>query len=330
MGDNQCVLVTGGCGSLGSAITAELLSYQHIERVYVFDHNERGLFNTKQDLEATSDRVEFVLGDVREREKLDTVLPHVDSVIHAAALKHVPLGEQNPYEAVKTNIVATQNVLDASRAAGVGRVLGVSTDKAAQPTSVMGATKMLSERLLTAADRESEDLVCGSVRLGNVVGSSGSVVRVFKKQIEKGGPVTVTHPDMSRFMFTPEEAAAFIVDAFEQLSGGEIRIPKMDAVRIIDLADVMIERMSPADVDPADIDIDIVGMRPGERLHERLITETEARHAVELDDSFFIAGESGVGAGLVSDGGAGLTTPYHSERADHLSLDEVAELIADI
>jgi FlaA1/EpsC-like NDP-sugar epimerase len=308
----------------------ELLSRQHIEQIYVFDHNERGLFNAKQDMGAVSDQVEFVLGDVRERDKLDMVLPKVDSVIHAAALKHVPLGEQNPYEAVKTNVISTQNVLDGARKAGVTRVLGVSTDKAAQPTSVMGATKLLSERLLTAANGETDDLVCGSVRLGNVVGSSGSVARVFKKQIEKGGPVTVTHPEMSRFMFTPENAASFIVDAFEQLSGGEIRIPKMDSVRIMDLADTMIETMSPPDTDPADIQIEIIGTRPGERLHERLLTDTEARNTVELDDSFFIANQLGAGEELVSDGGAGLTTPYHSEEARFLSLDEVAELIADI
>jgi FlaA1/EpsC-like NDP-sugar epimerase len=205
----------------------------------------------------------------------------------------------------------------------------VSTDKAAQPTSVMGATKMLSERLLTAANNET-DLICGNVRLGNVVGSSGSVVRVFKKQIEAGGPVTVTHPDMSRFMFTPEESAAFIIDAFEQLSGGEIRIPKMDAVRIMDLADAMIETKCLPDTDPAEIDIEIIGIRPGERLHERLLTETEARHAVELDDSFLIASQPGIKDELFSDGGAGLETPYHSDRARHLSLDEVAELIADV
>lgn len=330
MGSDKCVLVTGGCGSLGSAVTTELLSRQHIERIYIFDHNERGLFNTEQDRRAASDRVEFVLGDIREREKLDMVLPKVDSVIHTAALKHVPLGEKNPYEAVKTNVIATQNVVNAARAAGVSRILGVSTDKAAKPTSVMGATKMLSERLLMNANSESDDLVCGVVRLGNVIGTSGSVVRVFKKQIENGGPVTVTHPDMSRFMFTPEKAATFIVDTFEQLSGGEIRIPKMDSVRIMDLADAMIETMNPPDAEPTEIDIDIIGVRPGERLHERLLTENEARNAVEYEDSFYIAAQPRTKEELFSDGGAELTTPYHSGRADHLSLNEVAELISDV
>ncbi|WP_136592405.1 SDR family NAD(P)-dependent oxidoreductase [Salinigranum halophilum] len=330
MQHEERVLVTGGCGSLGSAIVDEFLTRRDVEQVYVFDHDERGLFNAEQDLKEHSDRITFVLGDVRDQEALEQAFADVDCVVHAAALKHVPVSEQNPYEAIKTNALATQNVIDAARATGVTRVLGVSTDKAAQPTSTMGATKMLAERLLMAADRETDDVVFGGVRLGNVLGSSGSVVRIFEKQIADGGPVTVTHSDMTRFMFTPSEAAEFIVDSLDTLSGGEMLVPKMESVRIMDLADAMIETTAPAEPGSADIDIDLIGMRPGERLHERLLTETEARSAIELEDSFLIPPQSEAGNELVSDGGAELETPYRSDRATHLSRDEVAELLSGL
>jgi FlaA1/EpsC-like NDP-sugar epimerase len=323
------ILVTGGCGSVGSAVVRTLSSERDVDTIYALDQNERALFDMQREFRDDS-RVEFVLADVRDQNRLEQVLRDVDIVVHTAALKHVPLSEANPYEAIKTNTVGTRRLIDAVEKTDVRCVLGVSTDKAAQPTSVMGATKMLAERLLTAANAESADTTYANVRLGNVLGTSGSVMRIFEEQIEDGGPVTVTHPDMTRFVVLVSEAARFIVGAIDRMSGGEVLVPKMDAVRIMDLADVMIERGAPADVDPADIEIDIVGIRPGERLHERLLTDTEARNAVELDGSFVVTPRVEARNELVSDGGAGLATPYHSDRATYLSLEEIGELLAEV
>jgi FlaA1/EpsC-like NDP-sugar epimerase len=327
---DERVLVTGGCGSVGSEVVRTLLSEREVGTVCILDHNERSLFDMQRRLNDQSDQVQFVLADVRDQERLEQALTDIDTVIHAAALKHVPLSEENPYEAIKTNTIGTQRLISAAEKADVSRVLGVSTDKAAQPTSVMGATKMLSERLLTAANRESEGTMYANVRLGNVLGTTGSVMRIFEEQVAKGGPVTVTHPDMTRFVFTVSEAAEFIVSALDRMSGCEVLIPKMDAVRIMDLADAMIERNRPDDVEPAEIDIEIIGVRPGERLYERLLTETEARNAVELEQSFVVTPRDDVRKELVSDGGTQLTTPYHSDRADQLSLEEISGLLSRV
>ena len=330
MGPNDRILVTGGCGSVGSAVVQTLLSTHADVTVSALDHNERALFNMQQRFRPQSDRLEFVLADIRDRERLEQVLRGVDIVIHTAALKHVPLSETNPFEAIETNTVGTRNIIHAAEKAGVERVLNVSTDKAAQPTSVMGATKMLSERLVTAADDESDGTRYASVRLGNVLGTSGSVVRIFERQIENGGPVTVTHPEMTRFMIPVSEASSFIVEAADRMSGGEVLIPKMDAMRIMDLADAMIERSAPVDIDPADIDIEIIGVRPGERLHERLLTTPESRNAVELEESFVVSPRTDVRESLISDGGRELTAPYRSDEADHLSLEEIDSLLAKV
>lgn len=330
MEDGNRILVTGGCGSVGSSVVRHLLAQEDDSGICVLDNDEHALFHMQREYEDESGRLDFVLADVRNQTKLERVLTDVDTVVHAAALKHVPMSEENPYESVKTNTIGTQHLIDAAEKTGVTKVLGVSTDKAAQPTSVMGATKMLSERLLTAADRQSTRTTYASVRLGNVIGTSGSVVRIFEQQIANGGPVTVTHPEMSRFMLPVSEAAEFIVTALDRMTSGEIFIPKMDAIRILDLADVMIELNTDGNVDPEDVDIDIVGIRPGERLYERLLTDTEARTAIELDESFVVTPRNDARNELVSDGGAGLSTPYHSGRAEHLSLEGIAELLEEV
>jgi FlaA1/EpsC-like NDP-sugar epimerase len=194
----------------------------------------------------------------------------------------------------------------------------------------MGATKMLAERLFTAADGKTDGTTFASVRLGNVLGTSGSVMRIFEEQIENGGPVTVTHPEMSRFMFSVTEAAEFIVESVGQMSGGEVFVPKMDAVRIMDLANVMIETTTPPETDPDDIEIDIIGIRPGERLHEQLLTEHEARTAIECDDFFVVTSQLDAENALVSDGGSELATACRSDKADHLSTEELGELLRNL
>jgi FlaA1/EpsC-like NDP-sugar epimerase len=215
----------------------------------------------------------------------------IDTVFHAAALKHVPLCEYNPFDAVKTNVIGTQNVLDAALITGVDRVINVSTDKAVSPTNVMGATKLLAERLTISANyyKGEKKTAFSSVRFGNVLNSRGSVIPVFRQQIRDGGPLTITHRKMTRFFMDIPAAAGLIIRAAQIAMGREIFILKMPAIRITDLAEVMIRDLAgPAGYRPEDIRIRIIGKRDGEKLHEELMTDNEAERAWESQDMFMI------------------------------------------
>lgn len=285
---NKKVLVTGGVGSIGSNLVRKLLTLDPAT-IRVFDNNETGLFDLEQELR--TNKIRTLLGDIRDQDRLKMAMDGIDIVFHTSALKHVPLCEYNPFDAVKTNVLGTQNVLEAAIANEVEKVINVSTDKAVSPTNVMGATKLLSERLTISANYYSgnKQTVFSSVRFGNVLNSRGSVIPLFKKQIQDGGPVTVTDKQMTRFFMEISAACNLILIAGEIAKGREIFILKMPALRIADLAEAMIEEYAPRfGLSERSIPLKIIGKRVGEKLYEDLMADEEAERAYENDDMFLI------------------------------------------
>ena len=286
------ILVTGGVGSIGSHLVRKLLTLEP-STIRILDNNETGLFDLEQELR--SDKLRILIGDIRDKDRLIMAMDGIDIVFHTSALKHVPLCEFNPFDAVKTNVLGTQNVLEAALIKGVEKVINVSTDKAVNPTNVMGATKLLSERLTISANYYKGDkrTIFSSVRFGNVLNSRGSVIPLFKKQISNGGPVTVTDKKMTRFFMELESSVDLIIAAGRLAQGREVFILKMPSLRIIDLAQVMIRDCSPSpDRKPGDIPIQYIGSRTGEKLFEELMTESEAYRAIENDTMYIILPES--------------------------------------
>lgn len=285
----KTILVTGGAGSIGSGVVRMLLGFEPAS-VRILDINENGIFNLVQELQ--SRKLRPFIGDVRDEKRVMMAIQDVDVVVHAAALKHVPLSEYNPMEAVNVNIQGTQNVIYGAIQSNVGRVINISTDKAVDPVNVMGATKLVAERLINNAPNYmggNRDTILCSVRFGNVMNSSGSVIPTFRNQIQEGGPVTLTDKDMTRFFLSMKEAAEFILTAGIKMEGREIFIPKMPSLRIVDLAHVMIEQdASKHGFNPETIQIKVTGTRPGEKLHEALLTREEATSARDEPGMFVL------------------------------------------
>ena len=257
------VLVTGGTGSFGHAFVRHALDYG-AERVVVYSRDEFKQYEMQRSL--PDDRLRFFIGDVRDAQRLTRAMEGVDIVVHAAALKHVPVCEYNPFEAVKTNVLGTQNVVEAAMDTGVRSVVALSSDKAAAPANLYGATKLTAERLVTAAEnyKGSRDVRFSAVRYGNVFGSRGSVVPLFLKQRDEGR-LTITDPGMTRFSMTPEEAISLVAHAIRHAEGGEVFVSKCPSYDVMTLA---------AAIAP-DVPFDIVGMRQGEHLHEVMLTADE-------------------------------------------------------
>ena len=283
------VLITGGCGSVGSAVVKQLLALD-IKIIRIFDNNEYGLFNMQSQYKDEG-RLRFLVGDVRDKTRLHYALKGIDVVFHAAALKHVPLCEYNPFEAIKTNVIGTQNVIEAAIEESVDRVLLISTDKAVNPVNTMGATKLLCERLVIAANgyKGSVRSRFSCVRFGNVLNSKGSVYETFYKQISEGGPVTLTSSEMRRFVMLQSEAAQLILEAASLQKGGEIFILKMPVLRVEELARVMIEEYAPKfGFKPAGIRIEVIGERAGEKTNEELMTQYEVRNVIDHKGLFIV------------------------------------------
>ena len=286
------ILVTGACGTIGAELIRVLLtdeSYQ-LSEVIGIDNNESELFFLDQRY-LDDPRARFFMADLRDAEKLMRSMQGVDIVFHVAALKHVVLCERSPFEAVQTNIHGVQNIILAARDSGVERVIFTSSDKAVNPTNVMGTTKLMGERLMTAANSNArgEETIFASTRFGNVLGSNGSVIPIFRKQIQKGGPVTVTHPEMTRFIMTVEESVRLVIDSATVAKGGEVFITKMPVINIKDLAEVMIDELaSTYGHDAANIEITEIGTKPGEKLYEELMSDEETRRSVELENYFAV------------------------------------------
>jgi len=289
---DKSILVTGGAGSIGSVLVKKLLELDP-RVIRVFDNNETGLYDLYNELQ--SKKIRPLIGDIRDKERINRALEGIDIVFHASALKHVPLCEYNPFDAVKTNILGTQNIMDAALDHAIDKVILISTDKAANPTNVMGATKLLAERLTVSMNyyRGKRSTAFSCVRFGNVLNTRGSVVPLFKNQIAKGGPVTLTDSGMTRFMMTVPKAIDLVFKATELTKGGEIFILKMPSLRVKDLAEVMVEELAPrCGYKSEDIEIKNIGKRPGEKIYEELMTSYEAEYAYENEDMFIVVPEN--------------------------------------
>lgn len=272
------VLLTGACGSVGTELLSQL-ALKGPRRIIGLDNNENAVFHCAGAWRHDK-RVEFVLGDVRDLDRLTSAARGVDVIIHTAAYKHVALCENYPADAVSNNITGTKNVIEAALRSGVRRTLFTSSDKAVNPTTVMGATKLIGEQLMRAASTNANGPIFASIRFGNILGSSGSVVPIFMKQIAAGGPVTLTDPRMTRFVMSISEAGKSVLHSLSIAKGGEVFTTKMPAVNIKELADAMIGTKK--------IAIQTIGARSGEKLHEELFNADELRRIVERGNYFVI------------------------------------------
>lgn len=289
---NKHILVTGACGTVGSGLVKSLLTNKEYQpsSVIGIDNNESGLFFIDQ-LYLNDKRASFYMADIRDRDTLTKLMQGIDIVFHAAALKHVILCERSPHEAVQTNILGCENIIYAAEANNIKKVIFTSSDKAVNPTNVMGTSKLMGERLMTAANSSSKKskTIFSSTRFGNVLGSNGSVIPIFKQQIKNGGPISLTDPEMTRFVMTVEESVRLVIDSAKQAKGGEVFITKMPILNILDMAKVMIELLAELyGYKPEDIQIDVIGSKPGEKLYEELMSNEETRRAVELERYFSV------------------------------------------
>ncbi|MDY6823178.1 MAG: SDR family NAD(P)-dependent oxidoreductase [Thermodesulfobacteriota bacterium] len=283
------VLVTGCCGTVGGELVRQLIRDYHVKELVGLDNNESELFFTQQRYLDTS--AHFFLADIRDRQRLMRLFADVDIVFHAAAFKHVALCEVSPFEAVQTNIQGVQNVVLAATANKVKTVIFTSSDKAVNPTNVMGTSKLMGERLMTAANSNLRKgtSIFASTRFGNVLGSRGSVIPIFREQIRKGGPLTITDPDMTRFIMSIRQAVQLVIDSATIANGGEVFVTKMPVIRIQDLAEVMIGELAPKyGYSPSDVQVENIGTKPGEKQYEELMTDEEIRRSLELQRYFVV------------------------------------------
>lgn len=284
------ILVTGACGTVGKELVRQLLENHEVSEIAAVDNNESELFFLEQKFQRYK-HAYFFLADVRDRDKLSRKMKGIDIVFHTAAFKHVILCERSPYEAVQTNICGVQNLIYAAMENNVERVIFTSSDKAVNPTNVMGTSKLMGERLMTAANinMRGDGPVFASTRFGNVLGSRGSVIPIFREQIKQGGPVTLTDHEMTRFIMSISEAVRLVIDSAEIACGGEVFVTKMPVIRIKDLAEVMINELSAHyGHHPEDIKIEIIGAKPGEKMYEELMSIEETRRSWELDLYFAV------------------------------------------
>jgi len=280
--DNKKILITGGTGSLGQALTKKLLK-TNIDTIRIFSRNESK--QVQMESKFQDKRLRFLIGDIRDKERLITAFEDVDIVFHAAALKHVPVIEYNPFESIKTNVVGSQNVIDAALSQNVEKVIAIGTDKAVSPLNTYGATKLLMEKLFVSANnytnKEKHRTKFIAVRYGNVVGSSGSVIPRFIEQIKSNEKIRITDSQMTRFSITMDDALDLIINASKIGKGSEIFIPKLKAYNIMDIKSALFELLH-------ETEYEIVGVRPGEKLHETLINEDEIRYTWKIKDMFMI------------------------------------------
>ena len=280
MFNGKNILITGGTGSFGKKYTEILLRNYKPNKIIIYSRDELKQYEMSQDY---SDKcMRYFIGDVRDANRLKRAMKDVDYVIHAAALKHVPIAEYNPMECIKTNIYGAQNVIDAAIDNGVSKIIALSTDKAANPINLYGATKLASDKLFVAANNlvGTQDTQFSVVRYGNVIGSRGSVVPYFQKLINEGSSfLPITDEKMTRFMITLENGVNFVLKNFTRMQGGEIFVPKIPSIKITDLANAM----------AANLEKKIIGIRPGEKLHEIMCPSDDSHLTFEFDDHFVIA-----------------------------------------
>lgn len=325
MFDGKKVLITGGTGSLGTALTKKLLQ-SNVDTIRIFSRDELKQVQMQSELE--DKRLRYFIGDVRDKERLSRALENVDVVIHAAALKQMPVAEYNPFEAVKTNIIGTQNLIETCLDNDIETVLAVGTDKAVSPVNTYGATKLLMERLFVSANfykgNHKTKFLC--VRYGNVLGSRGSIVPIFINQIKSGRKITITDPLMTRFTITMEQALELIFRALKNGNGGEIFIPKLNAYRVGDIKDAILDLMK------SSLETEIISIRAGEKIHESLVSYDELRNTFEKNGDYVIIDkqlrdlEDFDGKDLIQ---TELKHQYSSDKVDILSVDKLKALLTN-
>tara|TARA_Y100000590_G_scaffold86224_1_gene96607 strand:+ start:18100 stop:19107 length:1008 start_codon:yes stop_codon:yes gene_type:complete len=330
MFDDKNILITGGTGSLGQALTKKLLE-KNVKSVRIFSRNESKQIEMENEIK--DDRIRFFLGDIRDVQRLTKAVEDVDIVFHAAALKHVPKIEYNPFEAIKTNVVGSQNVIDACLTNNVEKVICVGTDKAVSPLNTYGATKLLMEKLFVSANnylsKEKYKTKFYAVRYGNVLGSSGSVIPLFIKQIKAKQKITITDPNMTRFSISMNDALDFILKTTELSHGSEVFIPKLRAYSILDVQKALNDLLGMHGEE-------IIGIRPGEKLNEVLINEDEMKYCWEYNDVYLLANPL---YGLFNDDAIkerydgiekrNQTDSYSSDKVDKIPINELKQIIKE-
>ena len=326
---DQVVLITGVAGTIGKSLAHQIIK-QGPRLVFGLDNNETELTFLQKTL---GDKFLPILCDIRDVEQLCDACNGVDILFHAAALKHVPVCERYPIEAIKTNILGVQNIIKASIAECISRVIVMSTDKAVNPTSVMGTSKLMGEQLVKAATLKPGRTIFTTTRFGNVLGSRGSVVPIFAQQIKQGGPLTVTSTEMTRFVMTLTDAIDLVLKCGEISQGGEIFVTKMSALSVHDLAEVMIEHLAPLyGFRSSDIEIQVIGPRPGEKVYEELMTEEEVRRTIELEQYYVIKPAltdlySNFESSYPNQAGSSVANAYTSRTQTLLSKQEIREFL---
>ena len=282
--ENSSILVTGGTGSFGKAFIREILKNHNPRRVAILSRDELKQSDMRaeftEEFGAADPRLRWFLGDIRDKDRLIRAFHGVDYVVHAAALKQVDTAEYNPFEFVKTNVLGSQNVIDAAIETGVKKVVALSTDKASSPINLYGATKLTADKLFVAANNYSYSFgtTMSVVRYGNVMGSRGSVIPFFRRLVAEGKPIPITDPRMTRFWITLPQAVQFVIDSFETMQGGELYVPRIPSMKILDL----VQAIAP------DSQTYEVGIRPGEKLHEEMIAADDSYRTIRQDDRYVV------------------------------------------
>ena len=324
--ENKKILITGGTGSLGRALTKKILA-EKVDVIRIFSRNENKQVTMQS--EFNDDRLRFLIGDVRDLPRLERALEGIDIVFHAAALKHVPIIEYNPFEAINTNVIGSRNVVEACLSENVGAVVGVGTDKAVSPLNTYGATKLLMEKLFTTAsnylDKDKHKTKFVSLRYGNVLGSSGSVIPKFIQQIKANKKITITDPEMTRFSITMDEALDFILDSTMSGKGSEVFVPKLRAYKIDDVKVALQELISNTGEEK-------IPVRQGEKFHETLINTDEMRTALESESKYMIL-QREISDQEINEQYPGfrritLTEPYSSNTVEKIPINELKDILS--
>lgn len=324
--NDKVILITGGTGSFGRKCTEVILKRYKPKKIIIFSRDEFKQFEMAQIFsEKKYPCMRYFIGDVRDNERLLRAFHEVDYIIHAAALKHVPATEYNPFEAVKTNILGAENIINAAINCGVRKIIALSTDKAANPVNLYGATKLCSDKLFISGNSYvgEDNVVFSVVRYGNVVGSRGSVIPFFIKQSETG-VLPITDPRMTRFLITLEQGVNFVLYCLEQMVGGELFVPKIPSMRIMDLAKAIAPKCR----------TEIVGIRPGEKLHEIMVPKDDARRTIEFDNYYIIKPDFNFFDNRFKDkGGKPIVGDfeYNSEtNTEWLTIEELKDMIKNL
>jgi len=324
MFENKKILITGGTGSLGTALTTRLLK-ENIDTIRIFSRDE--LKQSQMESHFNDERLRFLIGDVRDKERLDKAVEDINIVIHTAALKQVPIIEYNPFEAIKTNVQGAQNLVEACLEKDVGFALAIGTDKAVSPFNTYGATKLLMERLFVSANyykgRHKTKFAC--VRYGNVLGSRGSILPKFIEQILSGNKITITDPNMTRFNITMDQALDLIFRVVKNAIGGDVHIPKLDAYKVGDVKDVLLDLMGCKNEEKR------IPVRIGEKFHETLINEHEIRNTFENTDDDYVIYEDPLdkdnSVTIPNVKKTTLTAEYSSDNVKIVSKAELKEIL---